>query len=175
MSAPNRPGNSVELTFEGCVQDAGEYGSDAEWMVSRLFFWIRREGAQPGDFAEDLRRAASYRFERIRIEPPEAYNGPMLYVEVRQRVENDFETGPLEVGPPVGQAGPLDQSAFARAAAEYFRSVASDTGKMLRREDGRPLDGSLRETAHVRLRHNVEVSRRTVRVPPPPRTDRQSG
>jgi hypothetical protein len=88
----------------------------------------------------------------------------MLYAELRQRVGDDFETGPVEVGPPVGQAGPLDQSAFARAAADYFRSVASDTGKMLRQEDGRPLKGSLRETAHVRLRHNVEVSRRTVRL-----------
>jgi hypothetical protein len=161
MSTP-LPATSVELTFEGCVQDAGEYGSDDEWMVSRLFFWVRREGAPPANFGEDLIRVAGYRFARIRIEPPVGYTGPMLYAEVRQRVGNDFETGPVEIGRPSG--GALDQSAFARAALDYFRSVASDTGRMLRNEDGRPLNGSLRETAHVRLRHNVEVSRRTVRL-----------
>lgn len=161
-----RRGNSVELTFEGCVQDAGEYGSDADWMVSRLFFWIRREGAPSADFAEDLRRVAGYRFARIRIEPPEGYTGPMLFAEVRQRVGDDFETGPLEIKPPLGPGASLDPSAFARAATDYFRSVASDTGKMVRGEDGHPLDGGLRETAHVRLRNNVEVSRHTVRLWP---------
>jgi hypothetical protein len=133
-------------------------------MVSRLFFWIRREGAPPADFAGDLRRVAGYRFARVRIDPPDRYTGPMLYAEVRQRVGDDFETGRVEIGRPAGDGSSLDQSAFARAALDYFRSVASDTGKMLRTEDGRPLDGGLRETAHVRLRHNVEVSRRTVRL-----------
>lgn len=164
MSTPNRPGNSVELTFEGCVQDAEEYGSSADRMVSRLFFWIQREGAPPGSFSRDLQLVAGDRFAKIRIEPPAEYTGPMLYSEIRQRVGDDFETGPIEVGPPVGPGGPIDQTAFARLAAEYFRAVASETGAMLRQEDGRPLKGGLRPTAHVRLRHNAEASRRTVRL-----------
>ena len=164
MSAPSRSGNSVELTFEGCVQDAEEYGSSSDRMVSRLFFWIRREGAPAGNFSQDLQRVAGDRFAKRRIEPPEGYTGPMLWAEVRQRVGDDFETGPIEVGPPVGHGGPFDQAAFARLAADYFRAVTSETGAMIRQEEGRPLKGSLRPTAHVRLRHNVEASRRTVRL-----------
>ncbi|HTO76913.1 MAG TPA: hypothetical protein VMQ61_12630, partial [Thermoanaerobaculia bacterium] len=74
------------------------------------------------------------------------------------------ETGRVEIGPPVGYAGPFDQAAFARHASEYFHAVTSESGAMLRSEDGRPLVGGFRPTAHVRLRHNAALSRRTVRL-----------
>ncbi|MGH9368095.1 MAG: hypothetical protein ACRD3M_10525 [Thermoanaerobaculia bacterium] len=163
MPAPSPSGNAIELTFEGCVQDSEEYGSGRDQMVSRVFFWIKRVGAPPGDFRRDLELVAGGRFARLRIEPAEGYTGPMLYADLRQTVGEDFETGRVAVGPPVGYSGPFNQEEFARLATTYFRGVASDTGAMLRQEEGRPLRGSLRETAHVRLRHNVEASRSTVR------------
>jgi hypothetical protein len=52
----------LELTFEGCVQDSEEYGSGPERMVSRVFFWIRRDGETLGDFRAELNDATGYRF-----------------------------------------------------------------------------------------------------------------
>ncbi|MGE5279047.1 MAG: hypothetical protein ACM3SU_18795 [Acidobacteriota bacterium] len=153
----------IELTFEGCVQDAEEYGSNREWMVSRVFFWIKREGGPPGNFRQDLERVSSRHFAKSRIEPPDGYTGPILYAEVRQPVGDDFVTGRIEVGPPVGYDGPFNQPVFARETAAYFRGATSDSGAMVRLEDGRPVKGGPRETSHVRLRDNAEPTRRTVR------------
>lgn len=153
----------IELTFEGCVQDAEEYGSNRDHMISRLFFWIKREGEPSGDYWQDLQRVAGRHFARSRIEAPEGYTGPMLHADVRQPVGEDFVTGRIEVDPPVGHRGPFNQSAFAREAVAYFRGVTSDAGAMVRLEDGRPVKGGPRETAHVRLRDNAEPTRRTVR------------
>jgi hypothetical protein len=163
MPAPETPRPVLELTFEGCVQDAEEYGSGREQMVSRLFFWIKRAHGAPGNYRQDLERLSGKHFAKSRIEPPDGYTGPMLYAELRQPVGDDFVTGRITVGPPVGYEGPFDQSAFAREAVAYFRDVTSDSGAMIRVEDGRPLKGGLRETSHVRLRNNADVSRRTVR------------
>jgi hypothetical protein len=154
----------LELTFEGCVQDSEEYGSGPERMVSRVFFWIRRDGETLGDFRAELNDATGYRFFRRRFEPPELYTGPILHAEIVQPVGEDFQTGRIAIGAPSGYSGPFDQTEFARAATDYFRSVMSDAGIMQRREDGRPLHGGLRETQHVRLRNNAELSRRTVRI-----------
>jgi hypothetical protein len=169
MSAPDTSGATIELTFEGCVQDSEEYGSGPDQMVSRVFFWIKQEGAAPGDFRGDLDRVSRMRFMRLRIEPPVGYTGPILYADLRQPVGDDFQTGRIDVDPPIGYRGPFNQAEFARKAAAYFRGVMSDSGAMLRAEEGRPLRGSLRETAHVRLRHNVEASRQTVRFETLPR------
>jgi hypothetical protein len=167
MPAPTGSSSAIELTFEGCVQDAQDYGSDAERMVSRLFFWIRTGDGPRGDFRTDLARVAGNHFGRSTIAPPGGYTGPVYYAEVRQRVGEDFETGRVEIGPPVGYAGPFDQAAFARHASEYFHAVMTESGAMLRSEDGSPLVGGFRPTAHVRLRHNAVLSRRTVRLETP--------
>ncbi len=151
----------VELTFEGCVQDSPEYGSDDVWMVSRLFFWIKRAG-QAGDFAADLRRVAGDKFEKTRISPPPEYTGPIAYAELRQRVEEDFETGPIEVGQPAGYT--LNQAEFAKHAVAYFRGLASGSGVMMRVNGGRPLRGGTRQTGHMRMSHNVWVRRQTARL-----------
>ena len=164
MPAPIGSRHAIELTFEGCVQDAQGYGSDAERMVSRLFFWIRADGGPRGDFRADLARVAGDHFGRSTIAPPEGYTGPIYYAEVRQRVGEDFETGHIEIGAPVGYAGPFDQAAFARHASEYFHALMTESGAMLRSEDGSPLVGGFRPTAHVRLRHNAAPSRRTVKL-----------
>ena len=164
MPAPIGSSPAIELTFEGCVQDAQDYGSDAERMVSRLFFWIRTKDGPRGDLRTDLELVAGDHFSRSTIAPPEGYTGPIYYAEVRQRVGEDFETGRIEIGSPVGYAGPFDQAAFARHAWEYFHALMSDSGAMLRSEDGSPLVGGFRATAHVRLRHNATLSRKTVRI-----------
>lgn len=164
MPAPTGPRNAIELTFEGCVQDAQDYGSDAERMVSRLFFWIQGADGPHGDFLRDLALVAGNHFRRLQITPPDDYTGPVYYAEVRQRVGEDFDSGRIEVGPPVGYTGPFDQAAFAKAAIEYFRTVMTESGEMLRSEDGSPLVGGFRPTAHVRLRHNASLQRRTVRI-----------
>jgi hypothetical protein len=169
MPLPETRGSAVELTFEGFVQDEEEYGSGPEVMVSRVFFWIRqRTGPGGGDFFRDLAKASGNRFAKSRIEPPREYSGPMLHADLRQPVGDDFQSGRIEVSPPVGYSEPFPQAAFARAAVEYFRSRTSETGAMFRLEDGKPLRGGPRETAHVRLRHNVEASRQTVRLDAPP-------
>jgi hypothetical protein len=92
----------TQLTFEAGVQDAQEYGSNDVWMVSRVFFWILREGAPPGDFWADLRSLAGSKFDRIKIPPPANYTGPMAYVDLRQPVGEDFDRAPIEVGALIG-------------------------------------------------------------------------
>jgi hypothetical protein len=156
--------STLELTFEGCIQDSEDYGSGPDRMVSRVFFWIRREGGAAGDFRYDLDRATGSHFAKRRVDPPERYSGPLLHAEIFQPVGQDFQTGRIDVGPPIGYAGPFDQAAFARSAADYFRTVMSDAGVMQRGEGGRLLRGGYRPTEHVRLRHNAELSRRTVRL-----------
>ena len=153
---------TIQLTFEACIQDAQEYGSNAMWMVSRLFFWVGREDALPGDFWVDLKSLAGDKFDRMRISPPASYAGPLAYADLRQRVGEDFDTGTLEVGPPVGCPVPIDPADFREKAVAYFRGLATESGTMMRVEEGRPLRGGTRPTAHIRLSHNVWAKRRTV-------------
>jgi len=164
MPAPEKPGAVVELTFEGCVQDSREYGSDWENIVSRVFYWVKREGGSPGDFRRDLELVSGAYFAKLKIDPPAGYTGPMLYAELRQPVGDDFQMGRIEVIPPTVHRAAFDAADFAQQAVAYFRSLMSDAGAMVRVEEGRPLRGSLRTTQHVRLRHNVEASRKTVRI-----------
>jgi hypothetical protein len=164
MPAPEKPGAVIELTFEGCVQDSREYGSDWEHMVSRVFYWVRREGGPNGDFRRDLELVSGAYFAKLRIDPPAGYTGPMLYAELRQPVGDDFQMGRIEVAPSPGRRESFREADFAQEALTYFRGLMSDAGAMVRVDEGRPLRGSLRTTQHVRLRHNVEASRKTVRL-----------
>ena len=153
---------SIQLTFEAGVQDAQEYGSNDVWMVSRVFFWILREGAAPGDFWADLRRLAGNKFQRVRIPLPAQYTGPMAYADVRQPVGADIEMDPVEVGAPVGSPLPLNQAEFEKQIVAYYRGLANESATMVRVEEGRVLEGGSRPSKHIRLSHNVWVKRRRV-------------
>jgi hypothetical protein len=152
----------LQLTFEAGVQDAQEYGSNDVWMVSRVFFWILREGSPPGDFWADLRSLAGSKFDRIKIPLPANYTGPMAYVDLRQPVGEDFDRAPIEVGAPSGSPLPLNKTEFDNQIVDYFRNLANESATMLRVEEGRVLSGGTRDSKHIRLSHNVWVKRRRV-------------
>ena len=155
---------SIQLTFEAGVQDAQEYGSNDVKMVSRVFFWIQREGATPGDFWADLRGIAGDKFDRMRIPLPADYTGPMAYVDLSQPVGEDFDRSPIDVGSPVGSPVALNKAEFDDQIVAYFRSLANESATMMRVEEGRPLRGGTRPSAHIRMSHNVWVKRRRVRL-----------
>src|SRR4029077_11625065 len=62
----------AKVTFRKLIQDSQEYGSNDEHIVSREFFDLEIGGKRHSD----------------------------LYVDIKQPVGSDFETAPLEVGPP---------------------------------------------------------------------------
>ena len=107
------------VTFTRCVQDSQEYGSDNEHMVSRVFF----------DLDVDGRPSAG------------------LWVDLKQVVGSDFETGPIEVGKPHGYCGPFNYLAFRDAAERYYRSLVGSTGSGIHLQGG----------AKVRMQNNVFV------------------
>ena len=108
----------VRITFLECIQDSREYGSDDEYMVSRVSVDIAVDRADQGRFIADLKQA----------------------------VATDFETGPIEVGWPVDvethkpYRGPFDQTRFAEAATKYFRDLRGSDGWAMKLQPGRPND-----------------------------------
>jgi len=96
----------VRVTFKECIQDSREYGSDDEYMVSRVSVDIAVDRADQGRFMADLKQA----------------------------VGTDFDTGSIEVGWPVDvethkpYRGPFDQTRFAEAATKYFRELLGSDG-----------------------------------------------
>ena len=86
--------SKANITFYKCVQDSQDFGSDDETMVSRVFFTL--------EIGEE-------RYED-------------LYANLKQTVGADYETGPIEVGPPQGYDGPFNQEAFRDCAVRYYRS-----------------------------------------------------
>ena len=94
------------IRFEGCIQDSQEYGSDDEYMISRVFFSIVAGG--------------------------KAYQG--LSVDIRQSSGGDYETGAIEVGRPNAYAGPMNYNAFAEAVEHYYRSLVGSKGTGIRIE-----------------------------------------
>lgn len=114
--------HEVTVTFRECHQDSQDYGSDDEHMVSRVFFSIEIDGQAEGDFHSDL----------------------------KQTVGDDFETGAIEVGQPVGYDGPFNHVEFSKAAESYFRSLVGSTAS------GIKIGGA----KHVRMRNN-RFSRQT--------------
>lgn len=90
---------TMKVHFTSCVQDSRDYGSDDEYIVSRVFFSIECEGLQ--------------------------YTG--LHADIKQAVDDDIETDSLEVTLPQGYDGPISDVAFRRAVGQYYRSlVGSD-------------------------------------------------
>src|SRR5438128_11150033 len=106
--------SEVRFTFNECIQYSREYGSDDEYMVSRVSVDIAVDRADQGSFIADLKQA----------------------------VGTDFDTGPIEVGRPVEVGthkpyrGPFDQARFAEAATKYFRELLGSDGWALKLRPG---------------------------------------
>ncbi len=105
--------------FYKCVQDSQEYGSNDEHMVSRVFFSLEIDGKK--------------------------YDG--LYSDIKQTVGSSFETGVVEVSPPLGYDGPLNYMAFRDAAEKYFRQLVGSTASGIHISGG----------SNIRMRNNTFV------------------
>ncbi len=90
----------MKVHFTSCVQDSRDYGSDDEYIVSRVFFSIECEGLQ--------------------------YTG--LQADIKQAVDDDIETDSLEVTLPQGYDGPISDEGFRRAAGAYYRMLLGRGG-----------------------------------------------
>ncbi|MFX1534100.1 MAG: hypothetical protein ACFFDI_07695 [Promethearchaeota archaeon] len=84
----------AKITFYRCHQDSQDYGSNDEWMVSRVFFNLEIDG--------------------------ERFEG--LYADLKQTVGSDYETAPLEVSPPHGYEGAFNHQAFRECVEKYYRT-----------------------------------------------------
>jgi hypothetical protein len=89
----------IKVTFEEVVQVSQEFGSDNEYMVSRVFFT-----AEIGEWKSER-----------------------LSVDIKQTVGADYLTGPIEVLGLPGVEG-LSYSEFRDAAEAYFRSWVGGVG-----------------------------------------------
>lgn len=92
------------ILFHKCLQDAQEYGSNDEFMVSRIFF--------------------SLQFPDKQIDN--------LYVDIKLVVGDQYEGGSIEVGKPQGYSGPLNYSAFRNAVEKYYRHLVGSTASGIR-------------------------------------------
>lgn len=90
--------------FIKCIQDSQDLGGDEEHMVSRVFFDLQIDG--------------------------HVHSG--LYCDIKQVVGSNYETGDIEVGPPVGYKGPFNYTAFRDAVERYYRSLVGSTGSAFR-------------------------------------------
>lgn len=86
--------SKAKVIFCQCNQDSQEYGSDDEYMVSRIFFTL--------EIGEE-------RFEG-------------LYADIKQTVGSDYDTAPIEVSQPHGYEGAFNHQAFRDCAEKYYRS-----------------------------------------------------
>jgi hypothetical protein len=94
------------VTFEKCIQDSQDYGSNDEHMVSRVFFTLDIDGRM--------------------------HTG--LFVDVKQTVGSSYEVGPIEVGSPKGTSyrGPWNHGAFCTAIEAYYRGLVGSAGTGIR-------------------------------------------
>ena len=111
----------VRVTLERCIRDSQEYGSDDEHMVSRVFFSIETEG----------RRSTGY-------------------VDIKQTIGSDYEAGLIEVGGPVGYAGPFNHEVFQQEVTAYFRGCVGSAASGIRLGPG---------AKNIRMRNNTFVRR----------------
>lgn len=102
--------------FSEMIQDSQDYGSDDEHMVSRVFF----------DLEVDGKRFAG------------------LHTNVKQTVGSSYETGPIEVSPPINYSGPLNHAAFSAAVERYYRGLVGSAGSGIR----------IQGASGVRMRNN---------------------
>jgi hypothetical protein len=87
-----------------CILDSQEYGSDAEHMISRIFFDIT--------FHNETKH--------------------QQFVTIKQTVGSNYETGPIEVSFPDEYKGPFDYEVFRDEVEKYFRSLIGKQGKLVR-------------------------------------------
>jgi len=100
---------NARIFFHRCIQDSQDYGSNDEHMVSRVFFTLNYKGI--------------------------VYEN--LYVDIKQSIGADFETGPIEVGKPHGYRGPFNHEAFRAAAEDYYRGLVGSRGSGIRITGGK--------------------------------------
>jgi hypothetical protein len=92
-------------------------------MVSRVFFELVRDGEPVGSF----------------------------YADLKQTVGSSYETGSIEVGPPITPDGtiydgPFSHQKFAEATEAYFRGLVGSEGSGIRIEGG---------SSNIRMMNNV--------------------
>jgi len=100
--------SKAKVIFYKCIQDSQDYGSDDEWMVSRVFFNL--------EIGEE-------RFEE-------------LYADVKQTVGSDYDTALLELSAPHGYEGAFNHQAFRDCAEKYYRSCIGSEATGIRIEKG---------------------------------------
>lgn len=98
----------IRINFVKCHQDSQEFGSDDEFMVSRLFFTV----AVDGDEAKEA------------------------HCDIKQAVGSNYETGSLEVGRIVGVREPVNYEGFRAAAEQYYRKLVGENAMGIRIEGG---------------------------------------
>ncbi|TAN44401.1 MAG: hypothetical protein EPN22_06810 [Nitrospirae bacterium] len=96
------------ILFHKCLQDAQEYGSNDEHMVSRIFFSLKFPDKQIND----------------------------LYTDIKLAVGDQYEGGSIEVGKPQGYSGPLNYSAFREAVEKYYRHLVGSSASAIRISGG---------------------------------------
>lgn len=100
--------SQATIYYRRAVVDGQEYGSNDEYMVSRIFF----------DMLVDGKRHEN------------------LYSDVKQTVGAEFEKAPLEVTRPVGLKGAFNYEAFRQETESYYRNLFGKTGRAVRTANG---------------------------------------
>ena len=98
----------IKITFHKCIQDSQEYGSNDEYMVSRIFF--------------------SLEVTKIENNVAKVDKYDNLYADLKQVIGGKFERNPIEVSPPYLSSGEpysgvMNYQAFRNAAEDYFRGL----------------------------------------------------
>jgi hypothetical protein len=78
---------NVKITFQKCIHDSQEYGSNDEYMVSRVFFDIEVDGENKGEFSTDVKQAVGGE-----VDIPKDYKGPLRYRAFRKAVEDYYRS-----------------------------------------------------------------------------------
>lgn len=98
----------AQIMFHKCFQNAQEYGSKDEYLVSRVFFSLQLPDKRIDD----------------------------LYVDVKQTVGATFESGTLEIGLPQGFKDTINHALFRNAVEKYYRSLVGSTGSAIKITSG---------------------------------------
>jgi hypothetical protein len=94
---------NATLVIKKLVQDSQEYGSDDEYMVSRVFF--------------DL------------VIDSQVYQE--LTADIKQMVGSSFEDDPCEISLPSGYDGPINYQAYRDIIENYFRKLVGEKGSAI--------------------------------------------
>lgn len=98
----------ARVLFKKCIQDSQEYGSDDEYMVSRVFFDLTIDGQTSKN----------------------------LFVDIKQVVGSNYENSPLEISKPNNYKGLLNYGAFRQAVEKYYRGLVGSKGSGIRISGG---------------------------------------